>query len=57
VANTTTRRIDTMMLRLGQIRNTIHLNPEFDFDIDHLLPVVETAINAVAEEIDEEMKE
>jgi hypothetical protein len=54
---TSIRRLDVIINRLGTIRNAIMYNPEVEFQIDHLLPVVEVSINALAEEIDDELKE
>lgn len=49
-------QLDTVINKLCMIRNTINENREVEFDIDHLLPIVETSVDALAQEIDEEMK-
>lgn len=51
-----TQRVDRLISQLGQISNTIRHNPEVEFDIDHLLPIVETSVEALAQEIDDEVK-
>lgn len=51
------KRVDKLLSQLAKIHGTISHNPEIEFDIEHLLPVVETSINALAEEIDSEMEE
>lgn len=50
------KRLDMIINRLCAIRNTIQENPEVEFDISHLIPIVEVSVAAVAEEIDDEMK-
>jgi hypothetical protein len=50
-------RLDRLINKLCEIRNTTTLHDDVDFDIAHELAETEVAVEALAQEIDLEVKE
>lgn len=51
------KRIDRIIDRMCEIRNTLESNFDVEFGIDHLLTVNETAVTALEVEINRELED
>lgn len=53
--NTQLKRLDRAIAALAQARNTMSQNPEVEYEVDKLIGIVEVAVTALADEVEDEV--